>query len=658
MADTETSWVIKLVDMVTGPIKSVVSGIESMTKSQQKSADAADKLGKAHARSAEDIRTAIEKEKSTQKTLNKELEQRQSMLEQLEDIYSKVAVSAKRGMDAQVADERNRVQSLKDQIAASKGETEKLKKELKGVESAAKDVGKTGGASFTRFTVTLNQGLELVNKLNRALGFATAYQDMKENVARMTDLQGDALTEFSKRAQKIADVYDKSADDVAAVTHRLTQQVGGSYEENFKAIEKGFKIGADVNGNYLQSLDQYAAKFREAGLSAEQGIALITAANKKGVDPSKALDFLAKGTINLKLLKKNQIAALKGIQIDPKDLIGSAPIDAIKMISEKMKGQSAEAKQAIIKALFTDMGTGAGIQFAEEISEIDFDISKYPEVEAAASGMKGFFSDIKTWAAESMGDIPIYIQNIAPLATVLASVIPLMREMKLAQWGINAAMAANPIGVIIAIIAALIAIVVVAINKYDEWGAALLAFLGPVGWLINGIQSLKDHWDSVKKAFTTDGIIGGLKRLHIVLLDAVLKPLQQILELVAKIPGIGGMAQSGIDKIKKFRENNDLVTEGEKNKSQKEEKSSTSLSVNKIVQGEPGLNPQEPEGKKKKKKSGKEDGLSIGGSRGVANIRMTINNYFNVGPGTNVRQLADQVAGAISDRLQDAIVSV
>src|SRR5690606_37339166 len=155
---------------------------------------------------------------------------------------------------------------------------------------------------------------------------------------------------------------------------------------------------------------------------------------------------------------------------------GSAPIDAIKMISEKMKGQSAEAKQAIIKALFTDMGTGAGIQFAEEISEIDFDISKYPEVEAAASGMKGFFSDIKTWAAESMGDIPIYIQNIAPLATVLASVIPLMREMKLAQWGINAAMAANPIGVIIAIIAALIAIVVVAINKYDEWGASLLAF--------------------------------------------------------------------------------------------------------------------------------------------------------------------------------------
>lgn len=652
MADTETSWVIKLVDMVTGPIKSVVSNIKSMTRVQEESAQTVASGFRNSTQSVIEGKKSTESYSQATKRLQKELQKEREYLETVNATLADYENSA--GKKASTIIEFKRIiGETEDRVAA-------LTKELEKAKEAQK---KASEVSWTKFVVSLNQGLELVNKLNRALGFANAYQDMKENVARMTDLQGDALTEFSKEAQKIADVYDKSADDVAAATHKLTQQVGGSYEENFKAIEKGFKIGADVNGNYLQSLEQYSAKFREAGLSAEQGIALITAANKKGIDPSKALDFLAKGTINLKLLKKNQIAALKGIQIDPKDLIGSSPIDAIKMISEKMKGQSAEAKQEIIKALFKDMGTRAGIQFAEEISEIDFDISKYPEVEAAASGMKGFFSDIKTWAAESMGDIPLYIQNIAPLATILASVIPLMKQMKAAQWGINAAMAANPIGVIIAIIAALIAIVVVAINKYDEWGAALLAFLGPVGWLINGIQSLRDHWDSVKKAFTTDGIIGGLKRLHIVLLDAVLKPLQQILELVAKFDPTG-LAEKGLAAVRKFRAENDLVTDGEKkiivaNAKKEMNRQLDSMSINKIIRDEPGLNPSdEEEKKKKKKKSGKEDGLSIGGSRGVANIRMTINNYFNVGPGTNVRQLADQVAGAISDRLQDAIVSV
>ena len=39
-----------------------------------------------------------------------------------------------------------------------------------------------------------------------------------------------------------------------------------------------------------------------------------------------------------------------------------------------------------------------------------------------------------------------------------------------AQWALNAAMLANPIGLIIIGIAALIALVVVAIKYWDEWG--------------------------------------------------------------------------------------------------------------------------------------------------------------------------------------------
>jgi len=120
----------------------------------------------------------------------------------------------------------------------------------------------------------------------------------------------------------------------------------------------------------------------------------------------------------------------------------------------------------------------------------------------------------------------------------------------------------NPIGLIIIGIAALIALVVVAIKKWDDWGASLMLFLGPLGMVISAFKSIYDHWESIKQAFQTDGILGGLKRIGIVLLDAVLKPLQQLLELIANIDPTG-VAQKGVDKLKAYRESLSLVTPGE-----------------------------------------------------------------------------------------------
>lgn len=132
-----------------------------------------------------------------------------------------------------------------------------------------------------------------------------------------------------------------------------------------------------------------------------------------------------------------------------------------------------------------------------------------------------------------------------------------------AQWLLNLAMDANPIGLIIVAIAALVAMIVVAVKHFDQWGAAMLALMGPIGWVVNGIVIIRDQWDSIVNAFKSDGIIGGLKRIGIVLLDVLLKPLQQVLEMVEKVTGYklaGGFDSKG---IKALREQMDLVTPGE-----------------------------------------------------------------------------------------------
>jgi len=129
-----------------------------------------------------------------------------------------------------------------------------------------------------------------------------------------------------------------------------------------------------------------------------------------------------------------------------------------------------------------------------------------------------------------------------------------------AQWLLNAALSANPIGLIIVGIAALIALVVVIVKKYDEWGAALAFMVGPLGLIINLIMSFKRNWDSIVSAFKDGGILAGIKRIGVVLLDAILYPVQQLLNLLSNIPGLGKLAGTGADKIQEIRDKLGLAT--------------------------------------------------------------------------------------------------
>lgn len=121
---------------------------------------------------------------------------------------------------------------------------------------------------------------------------------------------------------------------------------------------------------------------------------------------------------------------------------------------------------------------------------------------------------------------------------------------------LNAVMMANPIGLIIGAIVILTAVVVAIIAKWNEWGAALAIFLGPLGFVISLIQSFRRNWDMLVQAFQTGGIIGALKAIGSIFIDAILMPLQQLLQIAAKLPGKAGeWAATGAAKIEAFRAN-------------------------------------------------------------------------------------------------------
>ncbi|MRI64618.1 hypothetical protein EDM00_11570, partial [Ornithobacterium rhinotracheale] len=116
----------------------------------------------------------------------------------------------------------------------------------------------------------------------------------------------------------------------------------------------------------------------------------------------------------------------------------------------------------------------------------------------------------------------------------------------------------------------------------------ILALLGPIGWLIIIIKKLYDGWGKVKDAFTIGGIMGALKQIGKTLLDAVLQPVQQLLEILSYIPGLGHLAGKGASFIEGLRKNLGAIDPSkESGESKKEDDQPTTLYGNKETNGAP-----------------------------------------------------------------------
>jgi TP901 family phage tail tape measure protein len=167
---------------------------------------------------------------------------------------------------------------------------------------------------------------------------------------------------------------------------------------------------------------------------------------------------------------------------------------------------------------------------------------------------------------ESLGSLSdaIPILEMIGKTSAFAAVKTKVAAVATKAWGIaqgvfNTIASMNPIGLLVAAIVAAIAAITLCITKYEDFGATLLMLMGPIGMLINAIMQIKAHWDSITEAFESEGILGGIKRIGIVLMDALLFPVQQLLELCSKIPGVGNLAAGAAEKIHSVRERLNLT---------------------------------------------------------------------------------------------------
>ena len=464
----------------------------------------------------------------------------------------------------------NKLSQVQAKLSAA---TDKMEGKLQGFNLKQIKVFSNIGEAFD--PVKINQMTELFDSVSEQLDFTNDISNLQTALQQMDVSNVD---EISSKIHEISKVFNEDSTEIAKAANAMTKQIGGSFESNLALLQAGYEKGANLNGDMLDQFKEYGPQIRELGLDASQMLAIMAKAGKDGLFSDKAIDSIKEANLSLKEMGPAQLDALKGIGLGVKDLAGKTSFEAVQMISKAMDGATAQAKQLALTDIFKGAGEDAGMSFILGLGTMELDPNKLQSFKNADAGFKTWVANLQSSIAGSVGGWMPLIQAlgmgsmaITGIISLGGSIIPMLSKLGLttklaagAQWLWNIAMNMNPIGLIVIGIAALIGIVALAISKWDEWGAALMVFLGPIGMVVSAFKSLYDHWESIKTAFQTDGILGGLKRIGIVLLDAVLKPMQQLLELVSKIPGMGGIAGFGAKKIEDLRKSLDLVTPGEK----------------------------------------------------------------------------------------------
>lgn len=198
-----------------------------------------------------------------------------------------------------------------------------------------------------------------------------------------TGYTGEALETMRNSIAATADSMGKDFNDVLATADNLMANYHLSGEEAMKVINDGFASGADLSGDMLYKIQQYAPTFHDAGIGADQLVAILQQ-TRSGIFSDKGLDIITMASKKIREMNTATSASLDAIGISSKqvqqDLANGTKntFDIIQQVASKMKDFGADSQQVgdILKNVFGKQGAAAGIQLIEQLDTMTTDIEE------------------------------------------------------------------------------------------------------------------------------------------------------------------------------------------------------------------------------------------------------------------------------------------
>ena len=208
-----------------------------------------------------------------------------------------------------------------------------------------------------------------------------------EESARLTreflGLTGDKLKAVRSEIQATADTYGKDYKETLEAVDVLTSQYGYDTKEALEIINDGLQSGADLNGDMIAKIKQYAPAFHDANISGQELVATIQQ-TRSGIFSDKGMELIQMGSKRIREMSTATAGALDAIGISSKKVqadleSGSkSTYDVIKMISTRLKElpQNSQAVGNVLKDVFGRQGANAGLKMIEQLDTMNTDLEK------------------------------------------------------------------------------------------------------------------------------------------------------------------------------------------------------------------------------------------------------------------------------------------
>jgi len=678
MSSTQTNWILNLIDKVSGPMKTVTTSTDNATKSQK---SLFDKLGTTALR-ANQLSQSIQSLSDGLTNLTTPGIQFQSALadveaitgvtgKALEELGDKARANALQfGGDAaksvetyklllsQLGPELASTPEILDKMASS---VSVLSKTMDGDTTQAATVLTT---AMNQYGISLDDPKKAMEEMDRMMNSMAAsakegsselptLQQAVEKVGGQAKASGLSFEEMLASIQILDKAGKKGAEGGTAMTSMLKNLGRGRFvpdelKKSFSNLGVSVDALADPTVKFSDKLrmmkpvlDKDAAAFNAFfGEFGPAAAALVRQSNEQdkltgkitGTTTATDQAEIVMGTFSEKMGRINAAFSDFGIKV----------FNATEGFLPFIKGGSQAIVTLIQLAPAFSLAATMGKKFAE-VTRLS------GRLRLLSMGLKNAgtaaLSMGKSLALSGLNALKASASFIVMALQGLGSFIVSMGTAIAAQWGLNVAMSANPIGLIIIAIAAVVAAIVGMIYYWDEIKAAIWSFIewqlknNPFAWLINLIdyifpgakQAIFDFfssiWEWIKKNF--------------------IEPLEKAWEWLKDAFGFGDETTVTVEKVDKTA---DAKTHDELAKLEEEAKIkiATDEAVNGNNLGDKAANSV---------MNSNLNGGSGGGAGKTITMNIDIKQTFNVAGNVkqNIEDIANETIKIINDKLRDGL---
>lgn len=201
---------------------------------------------------------------------------------------------------------------------------------------------------------------------------------------QFTGLTGDEMKSVRNEVLAVSNTFGLEFTEAMQSANTMSKAFGISVSESLKIMQDGLVSGANANGEFLDTIKEYPRYFKEAGLSAEEMVAISTQATKEGIFSDKGVDTIKEGNLRLREMTTATAAALEGIGISSKQVQkdlqdgSKTTFQVMQEVGNKLKElpQSSAAVGSAIANIFGGPGEDAGLAYIEMLGNIELDMDK------------------------------------------------------------------------------------------------------------------------------------------------------------------------------------------------------------------------------------------------------------------------------------------